>query len=62
VFFIKGHKDVFPTNKRINVVYKIECNDCDVKARCKGQTCKHLKIRISEHCNHKLIETRRSNR
>lgn len=48
--FIKGYKDVFPTNERINVVYKIECNGR--YATYIGQACRQLKTRISEHRNH----------
>jgi len=45
--FIKVHKDRVPTNCKTNVVYKIDCSDCD--ASYVGQTSRMLKTRISEH-------------
>jgi len=48
--FIKVHKDPLSTSSRSNVVYKIECSNCD--ASYVGQTKRLLKDRISEHRNH----------
>jgi len=48
--FIKVHKDFLPTFSRSNVVYKINCSDCD--ASYVGQTKRTLNTRISEHRNH----------
>ncbi|XP_025262217.1 uncharacterized protein LOC112637212 [Camponotus floridanus] len=48
--FIKVHKDYIPTNCKTNVVYKINCSDCD--ASYVGQTSRMLKTRISEHRSH----------
>ncbi|XP_025269898.1 uncharacterized protein LOC112639584 [Camponotus floridanus] len=45
--FIKVHKDCIPSNYKTNVVYKINCSDCD--ASYIGQTSKMLKTRIFEH-------------
>jgi len=48
--FIKVHKDLLSTSSRSNVVYKIECSNCD--ASYVGQTKRLLKDRIGEHRNH----------
>ncbi|KYN06950.1 hypothetical protein ALC62_02072, partial [Cyphomyrmex costatus] len=48
--YIKVQKDVRPHTSRNNVVYKIQCNDCD--ASYVGQTSRQLKTRIAEHRNH----------
>jgi len=48
--FIKVHKDMLSTTTRSNVVYKIECSNCD--ASYVGQTKRLLKDRICEHRNH----------
>jgi len=48
--FIKVHKDPLPFLSRSNVVYKINCLDCD--ASYVGQTRRLLKQRIEEHRNH----------
>lgn len=45
--FIKVHKNYIPANFKTNVVYKINCSDCD--ASYIGQTSRMLKTRISEH-------------
>ena len=47
--FIRAQKDSLPNSKKKNVVYKIQCNDCD--ASYVGQTRRLLKTRISEHRN-----------
>lgn len=44
---IKKGKDVLPTYKRTNIVYKIACTNCD--ACYIGQTKRHLETRIKEH-------------
>ena len=41
---------MLPQSSQSNVVYKIDCKDCD--ASYVGQTSKCLKTRISEHRNH----------
>ncbi|KYN21656.1 hypothetical protein ALC57_05964 [Trachymyrmex cornetzi] len=48
--FIKAQKDPCPQFKKSNVMYKINCKDCD--ASYVGQTGRQLKTRIAEHCNH----------
>jgi len=48
--FIKVHKDLLPTLSRSNVVYEIDCSNCD--ASYVGQTKRLLKDRIGEHRNH----------
>ncbi|KYN38921.1 hypothetical protein ALC56_06681 [Trachymyrmex septentrionalis] len=48
--FIKIQKDVLPRSSQSNVVYKIDCKDCD--ASYVGQTGRCLKTRINEHKNH----------
>ena len=41
-------KDRIPDNDKSNVVYKINCRDCDTSYV--GQTKRALKTRVSEHC------------
>jgi len=48
--FIKVHTDPLPVASRPNVVYKINCQNCD--ALYVGQTKRILNTRISEHRNH----------
>jgi len=48
--FIKVQKDVLPPSSQSNVVYKIDCKDCD--ASYVGQTSRCLKTDIKEHRNH----------
>jgi len=48
--FIKVHKDILSTLSRPNVVYKINCSNCD--ASYVGQTKRILNARISEHRNY----------
>jgi len=48
--FIKVHKDSLSTSSRPNVVYKINCSNCD--ASYVGQTKRVLSTRISEHRSH----------
>ncbi|KYN19346.1 hypothetical protein ALC57_08319 [Trachymyrmex cornetzi] len=48
--FIKGHKDLCPKLSHTDVVYKINCRDCE--ASYVGQTSRCLKTRINEHRNH----------
>lgn len=47
---IRVHKDSLPTSSKKNVVYKIDCNDCD--ASYVGQTKRQLKTRIAERKQH----------
>jgi len=47
---IKVQKDPLPVFSRSNVVYRINCHDCD--ASYVGQTKRILKTRIGEHRNH----------
>jgi len=47
--FIKAHKDTNKILTNNNVVYKIQCNDCN--ASYVGQTKRQLKTRIKEHRN-----------
>ena len=47
---IKIQKNVLPQSSQSNVVYKIDCKNCD--ASYIGQTSRYLKTRISEHKNH----------
>jgi len=47
---IKRHKDILPNTSKMNVVYKLNCVDCN--ASYVGQTCRLLKTRIAEHRNH----------
>lgn len=49
---IKTHKDPLPDSSQSNVVYKINCCDCD--ASYVGQTGRQLNTRIKEHKNHIL--------
>ncbi|XP_070155138.1 uncharacterized protein [Polyergus mexicanus] len=48
--FIKIHKDSCPKSIHSNVIYKINCDNCD--ASYVGQTKRQLHTRISEHKNH----------
>ena len=45
--FVKLAKDKYKTDENINVVYRIDCNDCE--ATYFGQTGCRLDIRIREH-------------
>ncbi|EFN72003.1 hypothetical protein EAG_06100, partial [Camponotus floridanus] len=47
---IRAHKDVIPKVSNTNVVYKIECGNCD--ASYVGQTGRKLITRINEHKKH----------
>ncbi|KYM94067.1 hypothetical protein ALC62_15328, partial [Cyphomyrmex costatus] len=47
--FIHSHKDHVSNMKRRNLVYKINCKDCN--ASYVGQTKRTLKTRITEHKN-----------
>jgi len=44
---IRAQKDPLPLGCTKNVVYKINCNDCD--ATCIGQTKRKLSTRVGEH-------------
>jgi len=48
--FIKVHKDTLSSLSRSNVVYKINCLNCD--ASYVGQTKRILNTRVAEHRNH----------
>ncbi|KYN50281.1 hypothetical protein ALC62_09306 [Cyphomyrmex costatus] len=48
--FIKAHKDPIARGAKRNVVYKINCNQCE--ASYVGQTGRNLDTRISEHKKH----------
>jgi len=48
--YIKAHKDSIPLTSRPNVVYKINCQNCE--ASYVGQTKRMLNTRIGEHRNH----------
>ena len=47
--FIKIHKDKNQHDNSNNVIYKVNCNNCD--ASYVGQTKKQLQTRIKEHRN-----------
>jgi len=47
---IKTHKDPLSNLYKKNVVYKLNCNNCE--ATYVGQTKRQLKTRIAEHRNH----------
>jgi len=47
--FIKTGKDIIERSNRCNVVYKINCKDCD--ACYVGQTKRRLNSRVKEHKN-----------
>ncbi|XP_039312235.1 uncharacterized protein LOC120359297 [Solenopsis invicta] len=53
--FIKAHKDKNIKTECNNVVYKLNCNDCN--ASYVGQTKRKLKTRIKEHVNNIKFET-----
>lgn len=46
-YFIKVHKDPLPNDQKTNIVYRINCLDCN--ASYVGQTKRHLHTRIKEH-------------
>jgi len=48
--FIKIHKDFLPFSLRCNVVYQIDCLDCD--ASYVGQTKRMLHTKVGEHRSH----------
>jgi len=48
--FIKVHKDILPVSLRSNVVYQINCSDCD--ASYVGQIKRTLNTRVNEHKSH----------
>ncbi|KYQ52890.1 hypothetical protein ALC60_07968, partial [Trachymyrmex zeteki] len=48
--FIKAQKDRLLQSSQSNLVYRIDCKDCD--APYVGQTSSCLKTRINEHRNH----------
>jgi hypothetical protein len=53
--FIKVHKDKNIKTEWNNVVYKLNCKDCN--ASYVGQTKRKLKTRIKEHINNIKLET-----
>lgn len=56
---IKRGKDVLQNNDKTNVVYKLNCQNCNMSYV--GQTKRHLRTRVREHCNNiKLHETNHS--
>lgn len=55
--FIRTHKDKNQQSGNSNVVYKINCGDCD--ASYVGQTKRQLKTRIKEHKNNIRVESKR---
>lgn len=50
---VKKGKDKLPTMRQHNVIYKIECNDCE--SSYVGQTYRALEIRLQEHQKNILI-------
>jgi len=50
--FIKIYKDKLPKDSHTNVMYKINCMNCD--ASYVGQTGRLLKTRIGKHRNHHI--------
>ncbi|KYN14498.1 hypothetical protein ALC57_13304 [Trachymyrmex cornetzi] len=57
--FIKVHKDRNPHEKNNNVIYRLNCNNCDVSYV--GQTKRQLQTRIREHRNNiKLDQSKHS--
>ncbi|KYN20105.1 hypothetical protein ALC57_07533 [Trachymyrmex cornetzi] len=56
--FINTHKDKNEYRDNNNVIYKINCIDCDVSYV--GQTKRHLKTRIKEHRNNIKYESKHS--
>ena len=44
---IRVHKDLFPDSSKRNVIYQINCNDCD--ASYMDQMSRKLKTSISKH-------------
>jgi len=47
---IKAHKDPLPNLCKKNVIYKLNCNNCE--ATYVGQTKRQVKTKIVEHRNH----------
>ena len=62
---IKRGKDRLALNKETNIVYRIDCENCD--ASYVGQTKRHLETRVGEHCkdikkhssNHSVVSKHR---
>jgi len=48
--FTKVHKDALPSSVRSNVVYQINCQNCN--ASYAGQTKRALSVRVGEHRSH----------
>ncbi|EFN71434.1 hypothetical protein EAG_10167, partial [Camponotus floridanus] len=56
---IRCGKDSLHNNDKTSVVYKLYCNDCNLSYI--GQTKRHLRTRVKEHCNNiKLHESNHS--
>ena len=53
--FIKVQKDKSISNNHNNVVYKINCKDCDVSYV--GQTKRQLRTRLKEHSNNIKLDS-----
>src|SRR5580765_2337938 len=52
---IRLGKDKLPNNERTNVVYKIDCKNCNTTYI--GQTKRHLRTRVKEHYNNIKLHT-----
>ncbi|EFN62754.1 hypothetical protein EAG_02768, partial [Camponotus floridanus] len=56
---IRRGKDNLQNNDKTGVVYKLNCKDCNLSYI--GQTKRHLRTRLKEHCNNiKLHESNHS--
>ncbi|EFN66794.1 hypothetical protein EAG_01806, partial [Camponotus floridanus] len=56
---IRRGKDSLHNNDKTSIVYKLNCKDCNLSYI--GQTKRHLRTRLKEHCNNiKLHESNHS--